>query len=119
MLYSASSLALCCLEVLVHTDADLIPDNYVWSWTTLPTAPDNLDELRDIRDHNQTQSFGKYWIESRQSLAIAVPSVIIPRTPIDFNVLLNPLHDAFDQLPWERGGSFDFDDRLLSGAASA
>jgi hypothetical protein len=29
MLYCAAAISLCCLEVLVHTDPDLIPDHLV------------------------------------------------------------------------------------------
>jgi RES domain-containing protein len=94
MLYCASTASLCCLEVLVHTDPDLLPDNLVWSWAELPAV---LDDVWNIADVEETRAAGKRWIDSLQSLAIRVPSVIVPHTPADFNILLSPLFS--DQPP--------------------
>jgi RES domain-containing protein len=95
MLYGASTVSLCCLEVLVHTDPDLIPDNLVWSWAELPADPEELDYRWDVADVGQTRVAGKSWIDSVQSLAILVQSVIVPHTDVDFNILLNPAHPAY------------------------
>ncbi|MGD0617326.1 MAG: RES family NAD+ phosphorylase [Bryobacteraceae bacterium] len=113
MLYSASTVSLCCLEVLVHTDPDLIPDNLIWSWGELPADPEVLDYRWSIADVGQTRVAGKRWIDSRRSLAIRVPSVIVPDTPVDFNILLNPTHAAYTDVQWQRGGPFRFDPRLF------
>jgi hypothetical protein len=45
MLYCAATVSLCSLEILVHTDADLIPENLVWSWAELPAEPKAFDEV--------------------------------------------------------------------------
>jgi len=113
MLYSAAALSLCCLEVLVHTDVDLIPENMVWSWAELPVDPEPMEYVRDISNIEQTRALGKRWIEERRSLSIQVPSIIVPLTRIDFNILLNPLHDDYGNLQWQRGGRFVFDPRLF------
>ncbi len=118
MLYCAATVSLCCLEVLVHTDSDLIPDNMVWSWAELPVDPENFDGNWDITEVEQTRWFGKRWIDSRGSLAIRVPSVIVPYTDVDFNILLNPTHEAFTDIHWRRGGTFTFDPRLFLDEAS-
>lgn len=118
MLYSASSLALCCLEVLVHTDPDLIPDNYAWSWAELPLDPEVFDGKWSITHTVDTRRFGKAWIDSRRSLALLVPSVIVPPTSTDFNVFINPMHDAYNDIQWQHGGAFSFDPRLLFSKAS-
>jgi RES domain-containing protein len=113
MLYCASSISLCCLEVLVHTDPDLIPDNLVWSMAQLPAEPEWLHDIRNVADLQETRSAGKLWIESGRSLAIRVPSVIVPQTEVDFNVLLNPTHAAYADVDWQGGDSFRFDPRLF------
>lgn len=113
MLYCAASVSLCCREVLVHTDVDLIPDNLVWSWAQLPADPEEFDGIWSTGNLEQTQPLGKSWIDSRRSLALQVPSAVVPSTPEDFNVLLNPTHDAYDEIEWHRGGAFGFDPRLF------
>jgi len=114
LLYSASSVSLCCLEVLVHTDPDLIPDNLVWSWAELPEDPETLLYRSRLTDIERTRAAGRRWINSRVCLAVRVPSVIVPHTGVDFNVLLNPTHDAFTAVTWQSGGAFKFDPRLVS-----
>jgi RES domain-containing protein len=113
VLYCAATISLCCLEVLVHTDPDLIPDNLIWSSAELSINPEVLNGTWDMRNLEQTRTFGKNWIASRRSLAIRVPSVIVPHTNVDFNILLNPTHDAFPEILWQRGGAFTFDPRLF------
>ena len=119
MLYCAANIALCCLEVLVHTDKDVIPDNYVWSYAELRADPEVFDGLWDIHSLDQTRWYGKSWIDSRRSLGIMVPSVIVPNTGVDFNILLNPTHDAYSEVVWKRGGPFAFDRRLFFKKTSA
>jgi RES domain-containing protein len=113
MLYCAATISLCCLEVLVHTDSDLIPDNLIWSSAELPINPEVLDAVWDIGNVEQTRAFGTKWVASRRSLAIRVPSVIVPHTDVDFNVLVNPTHEVFSNVLWHRGGTFTFDQRLF------
>jgi RES domain-containing protein len=51
------------------------------------------------------------WLEANDSLALLVPSVIVPE---ERSVLLNPLHPAFGELPTADVTPLHFDDRLLS-----
>ena len=118
MPYCSGTVSLCCLEVLVHTDPDLIPDNLVWSWAALSADPVALDDVWHIADLEQTRAAGKRWIDSRRSLSIRVPSVIVPHTDVDFNVLLNPTHDTYTDVRWQNGGPFRFDPRLFFDEAS-
>lgn len=113
LLYCAATISLCCLEVLVHTDSDLIPDNLIWSSAKLPTDPEVFDDECHVGNLEQTRAFGQNWIVSRRSLAIRVPSVIVPHTNVDFNILVNPIHEAFSDIHWQRGGTFTFDQRLF------
>jgi len=89
-----------------------VPDNLVWSWAKLPRATEALG-ARNTADLEQTRAAGKRWINSRRSLAARVPSVIVPDTHADFNVLLNPVHEAYSDVEWSRGSAFRFDPRLF------
>jgi RES domain-containing protein len=66
-------------------------------------------------DEDATRAFGRQWATSRSSLAVLVPSVIIP---IEFNVLLNPTHSNFDAVKWSAPEPFGFDSRLLRSSSS-
>lgn len=118
MSYCAATVSLCCLEYLVHTDPDLIPDNLIWSWAELPADPEVFDGTWDMGNVEWTRAIGKNWVDSRRSLAVRVPSVIVPHTPVDFNILLNPTHDVYSQIEWRDGGKFSFDPRLFLDGAS-
>ena len=97
--YCAGSESLALLEVLVHvSDAGLarhfvmlelqIPEEHI-----LNARPGTLpSDWRDEPAPPSTASFGDAWLASGQSLALAVPSVIIPR---ESNYLLNVQHPAF------------------------
>jgi hypothetical protein len=60
MLYCAANVALCCLEVLVHTDGDTIPDNYVWSYAELSSEPEVFDGAWDIGNLDLTRWYGRF-----------------------------------------------------------
>ena len=102
----------------MHTDSDLIADNLVWSWAELPVDPEVFDGTWNIGNVEQTRPFGKSWIDSRRSLAVQVPSVIVPPTPVDFNILLNPTHEVYSEIQWQRGGRLIFDPRLFLNESS-
>lgn len=100
--YAASSRSLAILEVLVHIDRDLVPRDLVFieaevpddaiamldakvlppSWRTEPPPP----ALRDI---------GDAWARATSSLALRVPSVVVPE---EENLLVNPSHPRFAEL---------------------
>lgn len=114
MLYAASSLSLCCLEVLVHLTSNQMPAHYIYSSATLEESPAIADYRGDIGDEVSTRRFGQWWATQRTALAIRVPSVVIP---IEFNVLLNPTHVNFNNVVWDSSEPFRFDERLLRAAA--
>lgn len=114
LVYLSEHLSLAVLELLVHQDprhlpSDLIshsveiPDGFVEPRPEVPAAW-FADPLR-----RQTRRFGDNWAAERRSLALRVPSAIIPS---EFNLLLNPQHPDSDEL--ERIGEelFVFDPRL-------
>lgn len=97
--YCAGSESLALLEVLVHLGDASVAQHYAMLELQVPeehilnTRSDTLPvDWREEPAPPSTASFGDAWLESGQSLALAVPSVIIPR---EANYLLNVLHPAF------------------------
>jgi RES domain-containing protein len=110
MLYCSAALSLACLEVLVHLGQDQIPPDYVYSFAEL-SVPAETAEFRGVwSDEDATRRLGHAWAASRRSLALLVPSAIIP---VEFNVLLNPVHPAYTDMSWSAPEPFRFDQRLL------
>ena len=97
--YCAGSESLALLEVLVHLGNAAVAQHY--AMLELQIAEEHIPNARldtlppDWRDEPAppaTASFGDAWLASSDSLALAVPSVIIPR---ESNYLLNVRHPAF------------------------
>ena len=110
MLYCSGALSLACLEVLVHLGPDELPPDYVYSSVEL-NAPATRARFRgDLADEEATRRFGHSWASSVESLALLVPSAIIP---VEFNVILNPVHPSYAEVIWNAAKSFRFDQRLL------
>lgn len=96
MLYTSETIALACLETLVHTKAVGLPFNRylvridisdaVWAaaevfpghigWDALPAGRVSID-------------YGTQWVRAGRSALLRVPSVVVPE---EFNVLINPQH---------------------------
>jgi RES domain-containing protein len=122
MIYCSEHPALAALEKLVHIqDIEQLRRSY--SLIALG-CPDELTEALPTRlPRNWTgdgararlRRIGDQWIASRRSLALVVPSVVLPRSS---NILVNPLHAAFGRLQIGRAESVDFDPRLRGAAAA-
>lgn len=116
IVYAAQSLALAALEVLVHVQDPLsvpplvaiaitIPDEHL---QRLPDA--DLPEGWDLRPPgSRSQSLGDRWYNSRRSLALSLPSVVVPSERI---LLLNPDHPDFAAVAIAPPEPFIFDTRL-------
>jgi RES domain-containing protein len=118
MVYTATSISLAALEVFVHLDLDLSPDPLVLIEAELPfSAADckrvDVAELpNDWRKEGnmELQDLGSKWAESKDSLAIMVPSAVINR---EWNVLVNPLHRDFKKVKLGQPEAFYFDERMF------
>ncbi len=115
MLYASTALSLACLELLVHLSPEQIPLDYVYTASEIPLDPAAHDFRGSLRDSGATRRYGHGWSTSLRSMAIYVPSVIIP---VEYNVLLNPIHPAFQDVTWNEPKSFEFDPRLLRSPGS-
>ena len=117
VVYTAESLSLATLEVIVHTPFYKALKNYVCipidfnlnlsksittedlpdNWTTDP-IPQSVKEL------------GDRWIQNQESVILKVPSAIIP---VEYNYLINPSHPDLEKVVIHSPQKFDFDHRLL------
>ncbi|WP_338923792.1 RES family NAD+ phosphorylase (plasmid) [Pseudomonas silesiensis] len=110
-LYFADSPALSVLEVFVHLGHDEIIQSYDLFELTLPSKmvlranPESLPESwRSEPASQETAAFGDAWIDTGSSLALAVPSVIVPQS---WNYLINIQHSEFVKAV-ETAHSIDF-----------
>lgn len=113
MVYFASSLALAALEVLVNLPAiRRRPGNFP---ELLALAVDLEEEVVSgpafpgRQETELSRAAGDAWLRSASSLALSVPSRVIP---LERDVLLNPRHPAMAEVTVALAEPFVFDDRL-------
>ena len=117
MIYCSSSLALAAMELFVHLEPNLQPDDLVTIAARLPQGepaqrlePGRLPSRWWTDDFEPLRVLGDRWIREQSSLAIEVPSAAL-RT--EWNVLLNPLHPAMIKLKIDAPQPFHFDARMF------
>lgn len=116
--YLASSESLVLLEVMMHIENYRVLEHYTLLELHLPKrailtlSPDALPEnWREDPAPMETAAVGDAWLVSGASLALAVPSAIVPR---EHNFLINPMHKDFSAfVATARELSFSPDPRLL------
>lgn len=112
MVYLASSLALAVLETRVHLEVTATQQPYTaleFAWPAeltedAPPLPKNWQQ-QDI-----TQEIGSRWLAAQTSLALRVPSIVVA---VEFNYLINPLHQAMAQIRPLRRVAYSWDERLF------
>ncbi len=114
--YVSSSLSLATLETLVHADRRRFERDYVAFKLYLPEAlvlelrsEDLPEEWRARAVSEGARQVGDAWQAAQASVALSVPSVIVPA---ERNYLLNPRHPQFSELTIEDPQPFRFDARL-------
>ena len=111
IVYTSEHVALSALEILHGWETYPTLKGYhlfssTFSEELIATAPQDVD----LEDRDATRTYGDAWVESRNSLALRVASVVVPRS---FNYLLNPNHPAFhDAVELQHLGPFAFDSRV-------
>lgn len=118
--FTSATLSLAALERFVHADPDLEPPDLV----AIPVdIPPNLEiqsvdaralpsEWRQFPPPPILTTFGERWLTSGSSVALSVPSVVIPD---ERNYILNPRHPDFERLAIGRRRPFSFDPRMWKG----
>ncbi len=117
VVYTAESLSLSALELLVHSDADLLPNTFVAFEVAIPEmvayARVEIAALpsgwREIPAPQELAELGLAWIKAAETAILAVPSAVVPQ---EDNVLLNPAHPDFALLQISPPQPFGFDPRL-------
>jgi RES domain-containing protein len=111
--YTSESVALCLAEALVHIPGAL-PDGYQSYKIYVPD--DEIETLNAkilkrgwATDLVYTRKVGDKWLSEQRSLALAVPSVVLPEST---NFILNPLHPHASELRVIDQRPFHFDPRL-------
>lgn len=118
VVYTAAHLSLSIVEVLVHTDPDLIPDDLTAFEIEVPDTagivgvePGDLPEdWAHIPNHPACRAVGDAWLDRGEHPLLSIPSAIVPE---ERNYLLNPAHPAASGLRVLRSRPFSFDTRLL------
>ncbi|MDN7177997.1 RES family NAD+ phosphorylase [Caballeronia sp. SEWSISQ10-4 2] len=122
-IYTSCRASTALLELLVHTGGMLpaagrlhlvtleIPDDCYES-AYVPAPPPGWGEL--ARDPRATVAIGVQWLAAQEQLAMRVPSAL---SPLDFNVLLNPLHEDMAAVEVVSKVPFLLDPKAFSGLA--
>ena len=117
MVYASTSLALAAIELFVHLEPNLQPDDLVSIAATLPAGepaqrlgPDQLPLGWWTDDFDPLRAIGDKWIREKSSLAVEVPSAALR---VEWNVLVNPLHPAIAEIKVEEPQPFHFDARMF------
>jgi RES domain-containing protein len=115
--YLAASQSLAALEILVHVDTDLVPNDFLRFAVDIPESVDvnRIDlkrlpeEWREEYPPATLQAIGCAWLKGLGSAVLQVPSAVIPE---ESNFILNPQHPDFLRLQIHEPRPFFFDARL-------
>jgi len=117
MAYAAMSRALCILEMRVHTASVTAPTDHVLipvelrdehvaelATSTLPSG------WRRYPAPASLASWGDNWARGGESLALLVPSAVVPE---EHNLLINPKHPQIDEIVMGAPRPVQYDPRLF------
>jgi RES domain-containing protein len=117
MVYASSSISLAIHEIIVH-----LSDFGEWVFRdfcaieikfdeSLVEIPNSLPETwRNDPYSDEAREFGNRWIHEQRSLALRVPSALIP---LENNYLMNPSHPAIISIEKPNIITLDLDPRLF------
>jgi len=116
MIYCAGSQSLAILEMLAHLDSTELLKKYVLFPVEIEAAfVAHVDRSILPKNWNAdpvpsgVQAIGDSWATARSSVALSVPSALVPD---ESNYLLNPLHPDFIYLKIGKPDAFQFDRRF-------
>jgi RES domain-containing protein len=118
VVYTASSISLAALELIVRTPrVDLIATFVVVACTFPEAVVADFDESRlpanwrDFPPPPEVRQLGNEWLLSGSSCVLSVPSAV---TPEERNYLINPEHEHFRSVDVGPSRPFHLDLRLLT-----
>jgi len=116
MVYTAESLSLAMLEMLVHLDESMLRLSYVFfqveaSMKLISRLPreDLPANWKSYPAPLSTKVIGDKWVHDTSSLILEVPSTL---SPIENTFLINPEHPDFAKLSIDGPYTLSFDPRL-------
>jgi RES domain-containing protein len=115
--YASTTPSLAMLEFLAHVGEEDAPRAIYLVEIILPQMPEVLKERmlpknwKAIPPPRATQVLGSKWVRSCKSLALSVPSVLLP-TPVDRNVVINVAHPKMFRVKVAGEARVNFDRRL-------
>lgn len=117
VVYCADSLALACLEILVHVDPEELPGELAAVSAEIPGQVKMLRlevaslpaNWREYPAPESLQAIGQEWLQKREYGVLSVPSAVIPA---ERNYLLNPLHPDFRSVVVREPEPFSLHPRL-------
>ena len=122
VLYASGSIALACLETVVHLGADDLPLNRYLVRIDIPDVVWAAASRLDARRHvgwdaipvgKISLNAGETWAGSRSSALFVVPSAIVPE---ESNILISPLHADAARIRAHKLRRWTYDARLRKGA---
>ncbi|MDO3376854.1 RES family NAD+ phosphorylase [Geoalkalibacter halelectricus] len=122
LIHTAQTVSLATLEYLVHQKSLAqgpchvslviyeLPEGVATERMDISSLPEGWDRYPSP---TSLWDFGKRWVMENRSVALLVPSAVVPMSP-ERNVLLNPLHPDFRLLRQVEILPYRFDERLKS-----
>ena len=117
VLYCSSTASLCMLECLAHFPVAFAPSNMALATISIPEDSIKNVELSQLPNDWQEvpsprvlKEMGRQWVDANESIALRVPSTIVPQ---EYNLILNPLHPDFSKVKLDVVEPFEFDGRVL------
>ena len=119
LVYTSASLSLASLEMLVNLNSEGLMQSYSYAAIKFDEGSVlNVEEIRRLpsnwRDSPPPlviQRIGDEWAESKLSLAMRVPTAVLPG---EYNYLLNVEHPDFASVELGRPQGLNFDKRLYN-----
>ncbi len=119
VIYAAASIALACLENIVHRNSEGLMGDFRILYIEVPkrvfVKKIELNDLpkgwSDEINFEICQEIVTNWLENSESCLLCIPSVIIP---LENNFLINPQHPDFKFIKLLSVKEFTFDNRIKS-----
>ena len=117
ILYTAGSLSLAALEMLVHLNSEEILLSYSFASAEFDESLIlAIEEFRTLPENwsvspapLEIQRIGDEWAEAQASVVLKVPTSVVP---VEFNYLINVEHPEFSKVKLGKHQTFTFDERL-------
>lgn len=117
VVYTSESLPLALVETLTGLERYQQLRRYVFFRVRLGEEMISVVSDEDLPEEwdrhpppSQSQQVGDQWVSRKTSVALQVPSVVVPYS---YNYLLNPSHPAFEEIEVELEEPFPVDRRLI------